>query len=428
MEILVYIPKQTPRINYIFRQICGRILGFKVNFTSRIEDFIAFEGVKFSYAKKKLGKEVFVQKFGLLEEQGINDLSFSMDLWEDTPCFFRVSSESDIPFDIFSASFYLITRYEEYQPHVKNDVDSYPIEESLAYQHEFLTQPVVDIWAYKFKNILQAKFKDLKFPQRKFKSEFIISVSKAFQYRHNGFVRFVGASLREAFQFKLKSVFDRFKSMMRLQTDPYDIYDQLIDYAKENKLQLDFYFQLSDYSRYSKNISYNKRIYHKLIKSMGDYGDLGLLPGFEALYDYEVLQKEKKRWESIVNRSLTKTLIKNYHLNFPDAYLNFNKLEIENDYSMGYQRNIGFRAGTCSPFPFYDLNLEQVSSLLIQPYVLNSNALKGIDIYDKIEELIEMKSRLKSVNGQMNFIFTNSDFADSYSKNAIFALMKEMKS
>jgi len=88
MEILVYIPKQTPRINYIFRQMCGRILGFKVKFCTKVEDFIAFEGVKFSYAKKKLGNEVFIQKFGLLDEQGINDLNFSMDRWEDVPCFF----------------------------------------------------------------------------------------------------------------------------------------------------------------------------------------------------------------------------------------------------------------------------------------------------------------------------------------------------
>ncbi|WP_019039473.1 polysaccharide deacetylase family protein [Psychroflexus tropicus] len=426
MELLVYIPKQTPRINYIFRHICGRILGFKVKFTSKVEDFIAFEGVKFSYAKKKLGNEVFVQKFGLLEELGINDLNFSMDLWEEVPCFFRVSSESDIPFDIFSASFYLVTRYEEYQPHVKNDVDSYPIEESLASQHDFLRTPVVDIWAYKLKEILENKFSDLKFPQKRFSSHFFIAVPKAFKYRHNGFVRFIGASLRDAFQLDIKSLFERFKTMLRLQKDPYDVYDEVISFAKSNTLQLDFFFQLSNYSRYSKSISYNKRIYHKLIKSMGDYGELGLLPGFESLYSIEILKKEKKRWEGIVNRSLSKALIKNYHLNFPDAYLNFNKLEIEEDYSMGYQRNIGFRAGTCTAFQFYDLNLEQVSGLVIKPYVLNSNVLKGKDIYKQIEELKTLKSSVKSVNGRMNFVFENSDFENSEHKNAIFAMMKEM--
>lgn len=426
MELLVYIPKQTPRINYIFRHICGRILGFKVKFTSKVEDFISFEGVKFSYAKKRLGNEVFIQKFGLLEELGINDLNFSMDLWGDVPCFFRVSSESDIPFDIFSASFYLVTRYEEYQPHVKNDVDSYPIEESLAYQHDFLKTPVVDVWAYKLREILMDKFPNQNFPVKKFKCQFLISVSKAFKHRHNGFVRFMCASLRDLFQFQLKSFFDRIKTMLRLQQDPYDVYDELIDFAKENKIQLDFYFQLSNYSRYTKGISYNKRIYHKLIKSMGDYGDLGLLPGFEALYDFEILKKEKRRWENIVNRSLSKALIKNYHLNFPDAYLNFNKLEIEEDYSMGYQRNVGFRAGTSTSFQFYDLNLEQVSGLVIQPYVLNSNVLKEVDTYEKIEELKELKSSVRKVNGQMNFIFENSDFAEQGHKEALFKLMKDM--
>lgn len=426
MEILVYIPKQTPRVNYIFRHIFGRILGFKVKFCSKVEDFIAFEGVKFSYAKKRLGKEVFIQQYGLLEELGINDLNFSMDMWGDIPCFFRVTSESDIPFDIFSASFYLVTRYEEYQPHVKNDVDSYPIEESLAYQHEFLKIPVIDVWTYKFKQILEAKFPGHKFPQKKFKSHFLISVSKAFKHRHNGLVRFVGASLRDLLHFQFKSMFDRFKTMLRLQQDPYDIYDELIDFAKENRMQLDFYFQLSNYSRYTKSISYNKRIYHKLIKSMGDYGDLGLLPGFEALYSIDILKKEKKRWENIVNRRLTKTLIKNYHLNFPDAYLNFNKLEIDEDFSMGYQRNIGFRAGTCTSFQFYDLNMEQVSGLIIQPYVLNSNVLKEVDLYKTIDELKDLKTSIKAVNGQMNFIFENSDIADRSLKNAIFALMKEM--
>lgn len=426
MEILVYIPKQTPRINYIFRQICGRILGFKVKFCTKVEDFIAFDGVKFSYAKKRLGNEVFVQKFGLLDEQGINDLNFSVGDWDGLPAFFRISAESDLPFDIFSASFYLLTRYEEYQPHVKNDVDSYPVEESLAHDNKFLEQPVVDLWAYRLKAILEKKFPDIKFPKRRFRSEFLIAVSESFAHRHRGVVRFIGASLRDFFQFKLKSVYDRFKTLLRFQKDPYDIYDELIDFAKSNKLKLDFFFQLSNYSRYSKSISYNKRVYHKLIKSMGDYGDLGLLPGFESLSNFNILKKEKVRWESIVNRNLEKVLVKNYPLNFPEAYLNFNKLEISKDFSMGYQQNIGFRAGTCSSFQFYDLNLEQVSGLVIQPYVLNGNALQGRDIYEVTERMKVLKKEVKKVDGRLNFVFENSDFADKYSKNAIFALIKEM--
>ena len=37
---------------------------------------------------------------------------------------------------------------------------------------------------------------------------------------------------------------------------------------------------------------------------MGDYGKIGLLPGFEALSKIKTLKLEKNRWEAIVNRPL----------------------------------------------------------------------------------------------------------------------------
>src|SRR5699024_8745665 len=117
-------------------------------------------------------------------------------------------------------------------------------------------------------------------------------------------------------------------------------------------------FQLSDYSLHNKNIGYNRLKYHSLIKSMGDYGKIGLLLGYEALFDIDELKKEKKRWENIVNRDLEIAMSNNDGLNLPELYNNYDLLEIGHDYSMGYVQKIGFRAGTCTPFLYYDLNLE----------------------------------------------------------------------
>jgi len=41
--LLVYTHKITPRLNYIFKQICTRILGFLVFFTTKVEVFIAHD-------------------------------------------------------------------------------------------------------------------------------------------------------------------------------------------------------------------------------------------------------------------------------------------------------------------------------------------------------------------------------------------------
>ena len=120
--LLVYTSKITPRLKFVFKQICIRILYIPVSFTNVIEEFIAHDGLKMSYGAQPLGSEFFVRSNGLLLEQGLSDLELNVQIWEDTKCFFASGEKSHIPFDIFSAAFYLLSRYEEYLPHVK---DSY---------------------------------------------------------------------------------------------------------------------------------------------------------------------------------------------------------------------------------------------------------------------------------------------------------------
>ena len=162
--LLVYSHKITPRLKYTFRQICVRILGIPVSFTNKIEDFIAHDSLKMSYALQPLGNEFHVRSHKILFEQGLSDIDIHVQDWDNTKCFFTTSEKSSLPYDIFSATFYLLSRYEEYLPHVRDDYGRFVATESLAYKDKFLHQPVVDIWAYKFKNALQEKYPDYKFP------------------------------------------------------------------------------------------------------------------------------------------------------------------------------------------------------------------------------------------------------------------------
>ena len=150
--LLIHTQKVTSRVDYAFKHICTRILGVKVEFTSVIEQFIAHQGPKISYGKQPMGNELFIQAHGLLTQEGFDDVDSSVQPWGDTIGLFPASEKSALPFDIFAASFYLLTRYEEYIPHLKDELGRFPPEESLAFKENFLDQPVVDIWAYRFKD------------------------------------------------------------------------------------------------------------------------------------------------------------------------------------------------------------------------------------------------------------------------------------
>ena len=108
--LLVYTHKITPRLTYTFKHIFTRILDIPVSFTTKIEEFIAHEGLKFSYAKQILGNELFVKSNDFLFSQGIDYLDITISNWDETPCFFYASAPSSIPCDIFAASFYLLSR------------------------------------------------------------------------------------------------------------------------------------------------------------------------------------------------------------------------------------------------------------------------------------------------------------------------------
>lgn len=422
--LLIYTQKVTPRITYVFKHICTNILGISIGFTTKIEEFIAHEGIKISYGKQALGNEIFIQNVELLLEQGLADVEIKMGNWEEIPCFFALSENSSIPYDIFAASFYLLSRYEEYMPHVKDEKGRFPASESLAFQEDFLELPIIDIWAYKFLKILRNKFPDREFSRRSFKTENIVVVTEAFCYKKKGIVRTIIGFLIDVFQFNVKYVIDRIRVMMNFKKDPFNTYSEIIRYLKIYKIDLKFMFQVSDFSTHDRNINHNRTRLHSLIKSVADYAEVGLHLGYYANQEIQVLKSEKLRLEEILKRPLKSSLNNKYNLFLPDTYNNLAELEIKHDFSMGYPNTLGFRAGTCTPFLFYDLNFEVTTPLLLHPYCINLKAMETLKEAEVEKKVGELKKEVQNADGTLVAIFSNEDFSEyTYSKRN-FSILK----
>lgn len=411
--LLVYTHKITPRLRYVFKQVCTRILGISVDFTTGIEEFIAHKGLKMSYTRQPLGNEIFVRCHELLFEQGLSDVEINVHDWDQTKCFFPTNEKSSLPFDIFAASFYLLCRYEEYLPHVKDEYGRFTATESLAFNNGFLNQPVVDIWAYKFKDALQMQFKAFEFPLKKYSVQPIIDVPMAYYFRQKGLLRTIGGTLNDLIQLKFKRFYHRYLVLAGFKRDPYDTFKWIINKQKSSKFKFIVFFLIGDYSTYDKNISVNKKKFVSLIKSVADYCNVGLKASFFALHDFDILKREKKKMESIVNYELEASRNSFSKINLPESYRNLIELEIKEDYTMGYLNQIGFRAGTCTPFLFYDLDYEVQTPLLIHPFHCMDYAfLKKHSFLDKKEELQRLIDQVRQVNGLFTPVFHNYAFGD----------------
>ncbi|WP_038527235.1 polysaccharide deacetylase family protein [Formosa agariphila] len=410
--LLVYTHKITPRIKFTFKHLCTRILGIPVSFTTTIEEFIAHDSCKMSYTKQPLGKEVFVRSHDLLFEQGLSDPDLNVNRWEDTKCFFFNGDKSAIAYDIFAASFYLLSRYEEYLPHVKDEYGRYEAHESLAYRYKFLKQPVVDIWAYKFLEVLKANYPDYDFPNRKYQIKPIIDVPSPYDFRLKGLIRNLGGGIKDLYAFRFKRFYYRYMVLFGLKRDPHDTFKYILNKQKQTKFRFHFFFLIGDYSTYDKGVSVYRKNFVALIKSMADYCKVGLKVSYFAIEDKAILKKEQKRMEGIINTSLTESRNSFSKLNLPDSYRNLVELEIQEDYTMGYANEIGFRAGTCTPFFFYDLDYEIQTPLRINPYHVNDYALlKYTSLLDKKETIQYIINQVKRVNGEFIPVFHNYTFS-----------------
>lgn len=409
--LLIYTQKVTPRIQYVFKHIMTRILGIKIEFTSTIENFISHTGPKVSYGKKPMGNEFYIYANGLLTQQGFETIDITVKEWEETKCFFLATEKSAIPFDIFSASFYLLCRYEEYLPHVKDELGRYPVTESLGYKESFLQQPVVDIWAYKLKRILVSHFPKLIFEKRNFIEHHLIASPQPYKYIQKGLVRSIIGGTRDLAKFRLKSFYNRLK-VLTLGNDPNDTFSWLITTIKNRPEKFTFFFMLGESVDYSESITTYSKRFKSLLKFVSDYKEVGLVFSNDGLDDYEIKKKEKRQLEAITNRTVKSTMNTELRVSLPDFYRDLVELEVEKDFTMVYQNTPGYRAGTCTPFLFYDLDYEIRTPLTIHPIAFTTNSLKTKH-YSQVESLLnKFRSQVLQVQGTFSILFTNTDFID----------------
>ena len=376
---------------------------------------MAHNGPKITYTKTALGKEFFIRNNTLLFEQGINDISIKVSQWDDTPCFFSVGEQSSIPYDIFAASFYLISRYEEYQPHVADINERFSAENSLAFQYSFLEKPVIDIWAYKLLEALKNKYPSYSFSKREPQFISTINVNNAFAFKFKGIIRNIGGFFRDIFKFRLRSFGRRFLVLLGIKEDPFDTYEKIISLGKQYNIKTVFFFLFSEYTTFDKNVSYANTGYKLLIKSVIDYAPFGQLFSYYSMRNSQKLNKEKKHFESIVNRPVLKSRQFYNRFEVPKTYQNLIDMGIIEDYSMGYHTHCGFRASTCTPFYFYDLDFEIQTPLKIFSFALLDETLQDrqqLTPKEALLTILALQHEVKKVNGTFVSVFHSATLSD----------------
>ncbi|MFI5132468.1 MAG: DUF7033 domain-containing protein, partial [Chitinophagales bacterium] len=151
--MILYTHSITPRLQYIADFIAKELQTGTIKVTASREEFNNAGDNKINYSDNRIAEaEIWIRPHGLLFENGIQEQSIQCFEANGNKAFFK--TQGDFPFDILAASFYLLSRYEEYLPHSKDKYGRYAHENSLAYKEKFLNLPLVNIWLQNFKQLI----------------------------------------------------------------------------------------------------------------------------------------------------------------------------------------------------------------------------------------------------------------------------------
>ena len=415
---LIYTPQITNRIVFITDVIFNEHLRVAYRLTESIDEFQQAT-IKITYAPQPVSveNEVFIWRHPLLVETDTKEQTIDYGLYEEEPIFFQsCHSQSFLPFDIFALSFYLLTRYEEYLPHPKDQYGRFPASESIACKAGFLQKPLVDILVLKFAQKLQIVFRDLKFelPMANYIATY--DIDNAYAYKHKGVIRTLGGLLKQLLRFDFKEVIKRLSVLIWQKQDPFDTY-QYIEFIRQKYNFENYYFILfTKKSRYDRGLNPTNKALHKLIRQLHTRGKIGCHPSFASSFSSSKLTREINNLSTIIKEKIRYSRSHYLLLDFPETYQKYIMNGIDMDFTMGYPELPGFRASTCKAFHFFDLSTNENTPLYLVPLTyMEATFQKYMQMKpDKALVLIkQLMDAIKSVNGTFVSLWHNGCFEEN---------------
>jgi len=408
LDGLIYVEQISERLNYLeFTFFEQRNLS--IRFTNDLRQFEEFSGAKLNYSTKELNSEQLIPSV-LLFEETIKSHEISKKDWK---------SGSSLSFngvtDPLATLFFILVRYEEYLPSIKDVHDRYLAKNSVLTKYFNLREQTVERI---YTDFLLAYFplshqKYMKSLQSVFVPTFDIDNTFAFKWKEGW--RTWASNLKDL----VKNDSERKSVRKKVQSgelkDPFDSWNEIKN-VLNNHPESKVFWLLGDFKKNDKNISWNDPRHQRLIRDIDKLGRVGLHPSYASNTEIERIELEKNRLEEILDRKVKTTRQHFLKLQFPVTYTNLISNGFTDDYSLGYAEEIGFRAGTAHEHFWFDLQQNIRTELRVHPFSYMDGTLNEYlkwDISKSFSEVKLLMDEVKTYGGSFIPLWHNESFAES---------------
>lgn len=414
-RVLIYTAQHSPRLEFVCEFIFAHVLGTPWRITTDAAEIKSHDDCSVNYSAEDIPDAFRILPQSLLFEKGVASRQ-PQPVFRDKQIYFFPNGEklSGLHFDLFSAVFFFISRMEEWQPFTPDEHGRFEAEASLPGKHGYLQRPVVDEWITEFSREIRRRFPRVTFRERGFRAISTIDVDNVYAYRNKGLARTVGGAVKDILRGDVSGLFERMNVVLGLRNDPFDIYESISAFCRDHNVPLFYFFLMRSGTKYDRTIDPARGVLKQVLADIGDH-TVGLHPSYDASHDEQLLSAEVSLLSEFTGRPVGYSRQHFLRFDIKETPHLLIRNGIKADFSMGFARSAGFRAGTTYPFYYYDIAAEKKTDLLFVPFCMMDGAFS---IYNKTDartamvELLALASVIRETGGFFVSVFHERTFSD----------------
>jgi len=412
--VKIFSSADTSRLRFITELIFGEMLG--LNWEIVTDRRRLGKSPVVNYSGKKLSGSFTVRPSPILFEEDVHVQELNISEWNGLPVLFHSDGGEDLSFDVFAASFYLVSRYEEYLVFEPDVYGRFSSSRSVAYKHGFLGKPVVDLWVKELARMLVRRFPSLAFRKNVFNALVTIDADEPFAFLGKDLIGNLGGFLHDLTSGS-KNAGRRLDCLKGSLKDPYyEAFEFILQECVQRNISARFFFPVGNQTDFDKNPSWKNRQYREMINRTFEIFTSGLHPSFRAGIELRSLRAEAGRLTAITGKACLLSRFHYLRFRMPSSFRNLMDTGVKEDHSMGYSDEPGFRAGIARSFRFFDILRNAVTDLRIFPFQVMDVMMKdNKKLTPEASAMVisEMISQAKNVGGQFVSVWHNTSLLDT---------------
>ncbi|MGB0885898.1 MAG: DUF7033 domain-containing protein [Chitinophagales bacterium] len=323
------------------------------------------------------------------------------------------NEDGKISFDIYLNVFLFLSGWLELKNTARDKHGRFPYNESLQKKYNFVSIPIVNIY---FELLYEVALKNEVLIEKIEFKESIIFTHDIDQFR-SGWFENIQYHLNH---FSIKSLFqiplNIFKKTLKLKDDYLKGMEKMLEIDEENNVET-ISFLLMKKSHQNADFDIFDNRFKEIIEKTIAKQEIGIHPSYETFNNEKLYLEDVKALDNLSQKETKKSRQHFLRYNMALTPKIIEKSSIEEDYTLGFAEQYGFRNGIANPFYLYNFETKQAFHFKSIPLVFMDVSLINYEQEKTRKELFEevkefLKTTTKDYNCQFSVLFHNSVFSN----------------